>query len=120
MSHPRSDVTTKINPNTPTGARCIAKPMIFAIASPTASSTRTSGRALSSGISVRAAPKTNAKKMIPSMSRLGAAGIGDLPAIGVEQLLAHFQGNTDAGSYQIDKHDADHGRDERRQEEVAE
>src|SRR5437868_5741309 len=49
-----------------------------------------------------------------------AAGTGDLPAIGVEQLLAHFQGNTDAGSYQIDKHDADHGRDERRQEEVAE
>ena len=50
--------------------------MIFTTASPTASSTRSNGRAFSSGISVSAAPKTSEKKMMPNKSIPAAAWIG--------------------------------------------
>src|SRR6266581_3331529 len=50
--------------------------MIFTTASPTASSTRSNGRALSSGMSVSAAPNTSEKKITPSRSIPAAAWIG--------------------------------------------
>ena len=74
--HPKRDVVKKIRPNTPYGASFIARSMILTIASPTASSTRTSGRARSSGIRVSAAPKTSEKKITPSRSIPAAAWMG--------------------------------------------
>ena len=73
IPQPNIEVVKKIRPNTPYGASFMARSMIFTTASPTASSTRTSGRARSSGMSVSAAPNTSEKKITPSRSMPAAA-----------------------------------------------
>ena len=45
---------------------------------------------------------------------------GDLPPVGIEQLLAHLDGHAHAGTHEIHERDADHGGDHGGQEEVGE